>query len=203
MKHHCPRPAEAAKGGIKQNNNMKVLITGHTPLEGKTWWYKKYLGQQIEIDDKEGGLYQNEYPRFLSTDKETGHRGYSILKQDCHLIQPAWEVMKEAWETNILVEYWNVEEKKWTNKGLVWFSDMVYRLKPEPVNPVIVPLEGEELADLVGKVVRDAHGLYFVTSALPSDGIIEVNGELFTSRVLLSHFTHLDGSPIGKEVKNG
>ena len=63
---------------------MKVLITGHTPLEGQDWWYIRHQGKVFEVDE---GSLCHEHERYIVTDKHPEFEGFSILKQDCKIVE--------------------------------------------------------------------------------------------------------------------
>lgn len=100
---------------------MKVLITQSKP----TFWYEHNVGDIFEVYDVGADDVWHESPMK------------GIGKQDCHIIQPAWQVMEEAEETGRSVDIWNKNKKEWQCKGKQygWFVDEIYRISPEPPEP--------------------------------------------------------------------
>lgn len=62
---------------------MKVKITGHTPIEGINWWYKKQIGRVLEVAPISPLAYKS-YERYIVT--KGIYTGRTILKQDCEII---------------------------------------------------------------------------------------------------------------------
>lgn len=116
-----------------------------------------------------------------------------VNKLCCHVIEPAWKVMRDAEVTGREVEVWM--GNKWKLKiASYWFPSEIYRLAPEPKAPEYVPYTFEDADKLRGLWIQEKgkNNQQMIISL--TDGY--ANGLSFQE--LLDDYETLDNSPIGK-----
>lgn len=169
---------------MEAKETFKVLVT---ECGSDAYWYKDSIGEIFAVKDNDKNTF-----RIPETTK-------LITKSDCHVIEPAWKVMKDAEETGKKVEVWITFNCQWYTTECWYISD-IYRFAPEPEQPEYEPYSYEDRDTLRGLWVRRKNdNAEFLIMAVYSWGV-GTNETCSTFRLLFDNYETIDGLPVGKLI---
>lgn len=162
----------------------KVLITG---CSNPNFWYAGDIGGSFLLNMAVEDI--NELVFVVGST-------WAIKAQDCHIIEPWYEVAKQAEEQGVEVEFWGNEFHSWftKDKSTPWHPLDIYRLKPLPE---VAHYTWDDREGIRGKWFADKYGYEFPVTAI-SESKIKIGDSFYTWDEFHTHFTNLDGSKIGK-----
>jgi hypothetical protein len=173
---------------------MKVLITG---CSSEGYWYNDKIGEVFNIahTDNLG---------FTVLDAFGADYNGFIKREDCHVIQSIGTVLMELEKNGGELEWWSMVSKKWMKfeKGNRIALTDILRMKPVE-QPQYCPYTFEEAKEVFTKdawVIDKQIGELLMVFRIREDGVFLASCPKTEYDLLLSNFTHLDGTPCGVKI---
>lgn len=173
----------------------KILITGCS-REGA--WHQNKIGERFELLEK---VSEDVY--IVDYDRDTP----AISSKDCHVIQEAWAVMKEALETGRETQWWDTEDKEWSdNDPSGFYPGRIYRIKPLPPNPKEPPYRFFNIGDadiLRGMWIRKkSDGSEYQITSIQQDCVwLGASIAVSYKKLFIDYVQSLSGEPCGVKIE--
>jgi len=166
----------------------KVLITECSDAQ---LWYADKIGEIFQLNMEIGDIEDFVFVAGAIT---------GVKKDECHIIEPWYEVAKQAHEQGGEVEEWD-SKIGWHTKGKSWYSSSIYRLKPLPKEPEIIPYAWEDRDEFRNMWFADKYGYEFPITAITKNSA-KIGDSFYYFQEFHLYFTNPDGSKIGKLKPN-